>query len=430
MRRHTTLGLLAAACTSLALLLAGCDQGGGPQPEVSTPHEVLSPGAAARDADRVVVVRNEDSPVSRAVANDYCRRRAVANLVTVHCPDSATSAERETISFADYQQAIKQPLRAFLADHPQVDFIVLTKGVPIRIKNAPGHGADGHRPALDSYLAALDYERIKDAILIHVKDGDFTGVAWANRFWDSQVPFAHARFGGYLVTRLDGYTQADAEALTTRALEAEQAPPTGSILLDTCPGFGYADKRRQPAAQLKQPVVAGQGIEIGELNYNEYNADMQNAADLLTARQLPVELDLGDRFLGDRTGLMGYISWGSNDRHYDPAAYHQLRFAPGSLCETAVSTSARTFLLTRGGQSLIADLVTQGATGVKGYTDEPLLQAIASPTILFDRYTHGWTLAESFYAASRFVGWEDIVIGDPLCRAYAPKGQAGKPQRP
>jgi hypothetical protein len=37
---------------------------------------------------------------------------------------------------------------------------------------------------------------------------------------------------------------------------------------------------------------------------------------------------------------------------------------------------------------------------------------------MFDRYTRGWTLAESFYAASALVGWEDIVIGDPLCRAY------------
>jgi hypothetical protein len=37
---------------------------------------------------------------------------------------------------------------------------------------------------------------------------------------------------------------------------------------------------------------------------------------------------------------------------------------------------------------------------------------------LFDRYTKGWTLAESFYAASRFVAWEDIVIGDPLAMPY------------
>ena len=103
---------------------------------------------------------------------------------------------------------------------------------------------------------------------------------------------------------------------------------------------------------------------------------------------------------------------------FDPANYKKLRFADGGIAETAVSTSARTFLPTTGGQSLIADLISQRVTGVKGYCDEPLLQAVASPTILFDRYTRGWNLAESFYAASRFVGWEDIVIGDPLCRPY------------
>jgi hypothetical protein len=27
-------------------------------------------------------------------------------------------------------------------------------------------------------------------------------------------------------------------------------------------------------------------------------------------------------------------------------------------------------------------------------------------------------MAESFYAASRFVGWEDVIIGDPLCCPY------------
>jgi hypothetical protein len=28
--------------------------------------------------------------------------------------------------------------------------------------------------------------------------------------------------------------------------------------------------------------------------------------------------------------------------------------------------------------------------------------------MLMDRYSSGFTLAESFYAASRFVGWEDV----------------------
>jgi uncharacterized protein (TIGR03790 family) len=131
-----------------------------------------------------------------------------------------------------------------------------------------------------------------------------------------------------------------------------------------------------------------------------------------------VRFEKSAEFAGGKTPLAGYVSWGSNDQQFSLEKYHELRFAPGALVETAVSTSARTFLPTSGGQSLVADLVHQGATGAKGYCDEPLLQAISSPSILFERYLRGWTLAESYYAAARFVGWEDIVLGDPLCRPY------------
>lgn len=55
--------------------------------------------------------------------------------------------------------------------------------------------------------------------------------------------------------------------------------------------------------------------------------------------------------------------------------------------------------------------------------NEPLLQANASPTIVMDRYTSGYTMAESFYAASHFVGWEDVIVGDPLCCPYAKSNQ-------
>ena len=132
------------------------------------------------------------------------------------------SAGNETISFAAYEQAIEKPVRAFLAAHVNIDFIVLTKGIPIRIADAPGRGVGDRRPSLDSYLAALDYDKLPGAASVRLRDGGFIGTAWANRFWNSSTPFAHAKFGGYLVTRLDGYTEADAKALTTRALAAEQ----------------------------------------------------------------------------------------------------------------------------------------------------------------------------------------------------------------
>jgi hypothetical protein len=396
-------------------------------PRGACPAGAVSPPPAAapvRDADRVLVVRNDNSPVSCAVADDYVRRRGIRNLLSVRCQDSAQHAGNETISYAVCRQAIEKPLRAILAARLGIDFIVLTKGIPIRIDGAPGRGLGNSRPSLDSYLAALDYDRLPGAVEVRLADSGFTGTAWANRFWNSDQRFSHARFGGYLVARLDGYTEADAQTLTARALAAEgrtgKAAAGGKVLLDTCPAFGYADRHSQPRPLFDGPPPAGKRPPLAELEFRHYNADMERAAELLGLRGVPVELTRTDAFAGRRSGLCGYVSWGSNDRHYDAGAYHALRFAPGAICETAVSTSARTFLPTSGGQSLIADLIAQGVTGAKGYTDEPLLQAVASPSILFDRYTRGWTLAESFYAASRFVGWEDIVLGDPLCRPYGP----------
>lgn len=242
---------------------------------------------------------------------------------------------------------------------------------------------------------------------IRIHGSGARGYGWLNRYWKSTAPFTHAAFGGYLVTRLDGYTQADAISLVTRSL-APRADRSAKVLLDVQPAFGIDDKSVQPL-----PVT---GDVPDESDYGSWNADMVRASDLLHSTSIPVELDLAPAFVGHRSNLLGYFSWGSNDQKYANSDYESLTFPPGSIGDTAVSTSARTFLTTEGGQSLIADLIAHGITGVKGYTDEPLLQAIASPSVAVDRYfIEGRNLAESFYAASRFVGWEDIVIGDPLC---------------
>jgi uncharacterized protein (TIGR03790 family) len=400
----------------------------------------------ANDADRVLVIRNANSPTSRAVADDYARRRDVHNVITITCPDAAIDSLDETIDFAAYRRDIEKPLRAFLVSHSGIDFIVLTKGIPIRLRGA-GQGNGVEWFSVDSHLAALNYEKIPQAIRVDIEDPDYRAVyrflvhrtfhaqAWANRFWNSNEPFSHARFGGYLVTRLDGYTEADAKALTTRSLQAEQGmkdekKPQGEILLNVAPKAGFTDKARQPYGILAEKLAPGTTARITseKAHLGDLNSDMQLAADMLKARGVPVELET-EHFIGNRKGLMGYLSWGSNDPTFDAMGYRGLTFSPGALAETAVSTSGRTFLAAQEdrspiidqlGQSLIADLIAQGVTGAKGYTDEPLVQAIASPSILFDRYTRGWTLAESFYAASALVDWEDIVIGDPLARAYPP----------
>jgi uncharacterized protein (TIGR03790 family) len=380
----------------------------------------------AHSPKEVLLVYNADSAVSTAVAKDYAGRRGITNIVTIHCADSAVSSGNETISLADYNSRIAQPVGGFLARHKEINFIVLTKGVPIRvaggITGSRDEGTKGNlRASVDSYLAAIDYPTIAGAVKISIHGSGADGFAWLNRYWKATVPFTHAAFGGYLVTRLDGYTEADALALVQRALAAK-ADSNEKVLFDVQPAFQIDNPSVQPLAVT--------GNIPDESDYGSWNGDMMKAADLLRGAGIPVELDLKPAFVGNRSNLLGYFSWGSNDREYSNVAYESLRFAPGSIGDTAVSTSARTFLPTTGGQSLIADLIAHGITGVKGYTDEPLLQAIASPSVVSERYfISGMSMAESFYAASRFVGWEDVVIGDPLCTypsAEAKRAGGGK----
>jgi uncharacterized protein (TIGR03790 family) len=394
-----------------------------------------------RSPDQVLLVVNSNSPISREIGDDYALKRKVTNILPISCQDSALDPKNETIMLADYVQFIENPIREYLASHTNIDFVVLTKGIPIRITGAAMGSCDEHslelksirgHPSVDSTLAALDYDRLPGVMKINITGSGAIGCAYSNRYWNAIEPFSHAKFGGYLVTRLDGYSAADARALVTRALVAEkniaQILTQGKVLLDVEPIFGLGDKATQPGP------IAGTNILV-ESAYSEFNADMRHAYDVLTNRGIPVELDLTTKFIGGRSNLLGYFSWGSNDERswessdfYSTNAYLSLYFAPGALSDTAVSTSARTFLPTTGGQSLMVDLIAHGLTGAKGYTDEPLLQAIASPTIVFERYTAGYTLAESFYAASHFVGWEDVVIGDPLCSPYLGRLKADEPK--
>ncbi len=394
-----------------------------------------TPQRPKRTADEVLVVYNDNSPISKAVALDYASKRQVSNVLSIQTPDSAVKRDNETIELADFQSAIAAPIQTYLAAHSKIDFIVLTKGIPIRIDGAPtgccqgnvdNHPNGSGQPSVDSFLAAIDYPQIADAKKIDITGSGTVGSGYLNRYWNAKEPFSHAKFGGYIVTRLDGYTQADAEALVTRALAAEQTTPTGDVLLDLDGVRGLGDKTSEPA-----PVT---DTVTSEWGWETWNADMLDAHDELEASGVANFLDLTDTFVGGKTGLVGYFSWGSNDANFGltppagqdatlvsgSAAYESLMFAAGSLGDTAVSTSGRTFLKPFDpGQSLMADLIAHGLTCGKAYVGEPLLQGIASPSIALDRYYSGYSAAESLYAASRFTAWEDIIFGDPLGTPYA-----------
>lgn len=341
-----------------------------------TPRLPVRETGATAESRRVLVVYNAESRDGSELADYYADKRHIPsrNLLRIDCPDA------EDVSEETFEDSILGPIQSTLRSNPEIDFVVLTKGVPIRLKVANQYSVDAWIAAGTLPITAID------------KPGETALAKSRNPYFGSRERFSSAKFGFHLVTRLDGYTLADCKRLVDDALAAK--PEAGPFLFDE------ADNRRSG-------------------DYGAIQAGLERAAEALRKGGRQVVLDQSPEFMHPDQPLAGYASWGSNDAAFTRDAYRDLRFKPGAICETFVSTSGRTFRPTTGGQSLIADLIASGVTGVKGYVSEPFTFALAKPEILFDRYTRGFNLAESFYAASQVLKWKDVVIGDPLCAPYA-----------
>jgi len=329
------------------------------------------------EASHVLVVINKSSEDSVEIGAYYRSKRDIPreNVVTIDCVTT------DNIPYQDFVKQIEQPVRKAAHDSKRrIDFIVLTKGVPIRLDNDGGWAVDAFLATTNMSVTPIlkaDPDQIKKAL---------------NPYFEKDTPFASDKFGGlYLVTRLDGATVADAKKLVDNSLAAKGEK--GPFFFD------QAGNRK------------GEG-------YGVLNKTLEAANEGLRKTGHQSALETTDSFVAPSEALMGYCSWGSNDGKFNFDSYRKLKFKPGAIAETFVSTSARTFSKEVGGQSQITDLIAQGITGVKGYVSEPYTFALARPEILFDRYTKGYNLAESFYMASLVIKWKDVVIGDPLCRPY------------
>ena len=209
--------------------------------------------------ERVLVVINRRSEDSKAIGDYYVQKRHIprANVCTISCPITEDCSQHE------YDAQIEGFIGSFLTNRPSIDFIVLTKGIPIRTSE--------NGQSVDSALASLGAPNRA----MHMMNPYFNK---ADRF-----SFAHYQFR--LVTRLDGYTREQCLKLVDNALAAQ--PRKGLFLLHAGPGHA----------------------EIQSVNDAIRTADM-----VLKAKGLESAYDTKDVFPANFKNLMGYYSWGSNDR--------------------------------------------------------------------------------------------------------------------
>ncbi|MBI2842988.1 MAG: TIGR03790 family protein [Armatimonadetes bacterium] len=340
-----------------------------------------SPVCGGGGPKSVLVVQNTRSRVSADIAAYYVRMRGIpkSNLCAITC------STNEIVSKQECETKIVAPIREFLKKPEIADrihYIVLTKGVPL--------GADyGYKSGPLSVTSILTCVAANVTEPITNPYGP-TAQQPVEAAFSYDIPLG-ARL--YLVTRLDAYTVEDVHRMINRSIFAV---PFGHVALD----------RRV--------------VDESNTGYVALNDRLATANYALESMGVPTTYDDSHLFLGWMQNLIGYFSWGSNDPSFTFPAYTSNSFQPGSIADTYVSTSGRTFdRPAESGQSLIADLIPAGACGVSGYVSEPYSYYTTRPEVLFDRYIKGYNVAESFYAACPELFWKSVVVGDPLMAPFA-----------
>jgi uncharacterized protein (TIGR03790 family) len=361
---------------------------------------LLCPIAVAQDGSNVLLVINGKSTTGHAIAAHYARARGVPAENTVQLQtDTADEISRD-----QYEREIETPIGEWITERAAQDrilYIVLTKGVPLRIRGSAGRS--GTVSSVDSELTLL-YRRLAGTAVAasgRIINPYFLGTAPLDR----ARRFTHAEHDIYLVSRIDGFSEADAMGLVERGASATQA---GEFFLD---GSGTPANR----------------VTDGWLGV---------AADRLAAA------GLNERVLLDSTPasptvpktLLGFASLGSRD----PANNQRrlgMRFAPGALASILISTDARSLhepppewrpsrssdpraFFQGSPEPLSGDLIRDGVTGVAGHVAEPFVDGAIRPDVLFPAYVSGLNLAESFYLAMPFLSWQTVIFGDPLCAPF------------
>ncbi len=363
----------------------------------------LASTARAQSAENVAVVINEASAESRQIGEYYIKARAIpaANVIRIQ-----TTTE-EAIQPALYLATIQAPIAAALQRNNLFDrvlYIVLTKGVPLRVLGTGG--PTGTIASVDSELTLLYRRMTGQAILTRGKIANpyFLGA----KSVAEAKPFTHRDFDIYLVSRLDAFTVAEAISLVVKAAQPSR---DGRVVLD------------QRDALVNRTGEDWMALAAQKLTKEGFGSR--------------VTLDTTPKPVRGISPVIGYFSWGSTDPQNRVRAM-KMDFSPGALAATFVSTDARTFkeppadwvptnindraqFFGGSPQSLIGDLIREGATGAAGQVSEPYLESAVRPDVLFPAYLAGFNLVEAFYLAIPHLSWQTVVVGDPLCAPFGKK---------
>ena len=356
-------------------------------------------------ATSTIVVYNKSAPDSPELARFYAKQRGIASDHII----GLTCSVDEEITREEYDGNIAEPLReAFksrkwwtireTAEHQDavlstsIRFVALIKGMPLKIKptavpypgdESAGGPIDGRNEAsVDSEIATLGYFSPK---ISGAKLNTYFKSFRAIDQWDDVALL--------LVCRLDAPSAATVRQMIIDSMAAER---TGLW------GRAYVDSSHGPSA----------GYELGDQWLAEIPQQLHKVG-IPVVYQSPVPGIFPEGY--PMTDCALYYGW-----YYPnvagPFANPDFHFVPGAVAVHIHSFSANT--LRDRNANWVGPLISRGAAASVGNVYEPYLQLTTHPNILNDRLLHGFTFAESAYAATEALSWMSVMVGDPLYRPY------------
>jgi uncharacterized protein (TIGR03790 family) len=351
-------------------------------------------------------------------------------LLGLEVPDTST------IDRATFESAIRSPIASWIQSSGrrfEIKYLLLIKGIPHRIQGAAEfEPAASTFSSVDSELCVLfsaGLYPIEGWLFNGPNYNDYTG--GGGFYLETDNTFRHQRFNvssrnrrftlDYLVGRLDAYTFEDARALVDRSLAADSEGAW--VVLDTSPG-------RRPLDSMVDPV------------WPRTDDTGDSADERLRAAGLQVVTDTTDLTLTGAPGddlppgavdaVIAYAGWGVNHGGpgYDNGALYiqeDLRFTwqPGAAWISYESFNGTVLdgavyadnPGARRGQGQIGDFLARGGTVAIGNAWEPFASAVGHEAHIFERYlVHGDPWIEAAYKGLRYLSWQEIVVGDPLCQ--------------
>jgi len=351
--------------------------------------------AAENWTEKLLVIANKTLPDSVALARYYAERRSIASnrVFLANCPQTPE------ISRQQFNDTLRDPIERHLEErgwlvrdergavrHSDCWLLVLCWGVPLKIAADPvlrEKAADFMPPLFRRNEAAVDSE------LTVLPSGRVTLAGLRENPFYKMEFFPPASRRMMMVARLDGPDATAARALVDRALAVETTGLLGRAYFDARgardPGHKVADDYLRAAREAAR------------------RAGLESVLDE-KSEVFPADYPMTDVAL--------YAGWYAG--HLEGAMRRaDFRFRPGAVVHHIHSFSAATMH-----SGWVGPCLSRGAGAGVGNVYEPYLQFVLNSQVFFERLLSGRNLAESAYAATPALSWQQTVVGDPLYRPF------------